>query len=216
MLVANHGGTILPYDALMIATAMRCLHPARRRARPFIEDYLYYWPHLGTTLARLGAVRADRANARRLLGAGEGIVVFPEGTRGLSKRYRDRYRLERFGRGGFVSVCLETRASLVPVSVIGSEEVYPALARLVRPGRLLGLPYLPVTPTFPWLGLLGTVPLPTKWTIRFGEPIGFAGQYETVHPADPAVMGRLREDVRQRIQRMLLDGLRRRQSLFFG
>ena len=216
VLVANHGGALLPYDALMISTALRCVHPAHRRARPLVEDYLYYWPYVGTLLARIGAVRADRANARRLLASGSAIIVFPEGARGLSKPYRDRYRIERFGRGDFVGLCLEAGAVLVPVSVIGAEETHPVVARATGVGRLLGLPYLPITPTFPWLGVLGLVPLPTKWTIRFGEPIDLAGRNDTPNPADPAVVGRIREQVRQRIQRMVLEGLRRRRSIFFG
>jgi 1-acyl-sn-glycerol-3-phosphate acyltransferase len=216
MLVANHGGALVPYDALMIAEALRLAHPAHRRARPFIEDYLYYWPHVGTLLARIGAVRSDRANARRLLESGDAIIVFPEGARGLSKQYRDRYRLQRFGRGGFVRVCLESRALLVPVSVIGAEEVHPVIGRAKTLGRMLGLPHVPITPTFPWLGALGLVPLPTKWTIRFGEPINLAARHETADPADPALVSRVREEVRQRIQRMLVDGLRRRHSIFAG
>jgi 1-acyl-sn-glycerol-3-phosphate acyltransferase len=216
VLVANHGGTLLPYDALMVATALRLAHPLRRRARPLVENFLYNAPHLGTFLARIGAVRADRANARRLLADGAAVIVFPEGERGLGKPYRDRYRLERFGRGGFIRLCLETGAALVPVAVIGAEEVHPLIARVVTPGRLLGLPYLPITPTFPWLGLLGLVPLPTKWTIRFGEPIDLAGVHDAADPEDPALVGRLREEVRQRIQRMLLESLRRRRSIFFG
>jgi 1-acyl-sn-glycerol-3-phosphate acyltransferase len=216
VLVANHGGALLPYDALMIATALRVAHPLRRRARPLIENFLYHAPHLGTVLARLGAVRADRANARRLLADGAAVIVFPEGARGLGKPYRDRYRLERFGRGGFVRLCLETGAALVPVAVIGAEEAHPLIARAVAPGRLLGLPYLPITPTFPWLGPLGLVPLPTKWTIRFGEPIDLSAVHDAADPEDPGLVGRLREEVRQRIQRMLLESLRRRRSIFFG
>jgi 1-acyl-sn-glycerol-3-phosphate acyltransferase len=216
VLVANHGGALLPYDALMIATALRSCQPSGRQVRPLVEDSLYHLPHVGTWLARTGAVRADRANARRLLEAGAAIVVFPEGQRGLGKPYAQRYHLQRFGRGGFVSLCLETRAPLVPVSVIGAEEAHPVIARAVTPGRLLGLPYLPITPTFPWLGLLGLVPLPSKWTIRFGEPIDLASLHEGADPEDPALVGRLREEIRQRIQRMVLEGLRRRRSIFFG
>jgi 1-acyl-sn-glycerol-3-phosphate acyltransferase len=216
VLVANHGGAMLPYDALMIATALRCAHPAARRARPLVEDVFWHAPHLGTWLARIGAVRGDRANARRILEADGAVIVFPEGTRGLAKPYRHRYRLERFGRGGFVRLCLETGAVLVPVAVIGAEEIHPVIARGAFPGRLFGLPDLPFTPTFPWFGLLGLVPLPTKWTIRFGEPLDLATANEGLDPDDPALLGRLREETRQRIQRMLLDGLRRRRSIFFG
>jgi 1-acyl-sn-glycerol-3-phosphate acyltransferase len=214
VLVANHGGALLPYDALMIAAALRRAHPAARRARPLVEDFLYHWPHVGTLLARTGAVRADPENARRLLADGAAIIVFPEGARGLGKPYRQRYRLQRFGRGGFVKLCLETGAPIVPVGVVGAEETHPVIAR--APGRWLGLPHVPITPTFPWLGLLGLVPLPSKWTIRFGEPIDLAASHAGADPADPALLGRLREEVRQRIQRMLLDGLRRRRSIFFG
>jgi 1-acyl-sn-glycerol-3-phosphate acyltransferase len=216
VLVANHGGALLPYDALMVATALRTVHPAHRRARPLVEDYLYYWPHVGTALARLGAVRAARANARRLLEREEAVIAFPEGARGLGKPYRERYRLQRFGRGGFVRLALEAHAPIVPVAVIGAEEAHPVVGRAVGLGRLVGLPYVPITPTFPWLGALGLVPLPSKWIIRFGEPINLMPRYEAADPGDPAVVGRVREEVRQRIQRMLVEGLRRRRSIFFG
>jgi len=216
MFVANHGGALLPYDALMIAAALRRDHPARRRARPLVEDYLWDSPHLGILLSRMGAVRSDPGNARRILADGGAVIVFPEGAEGLGKAYRDRYRVGAFGPGEFVSVCLATRAVLVPVSVVGAEETHPLLGRAQTLGRLLGLPYLPVTPTFPWLGLLGVVPLPTKWTIRFGEPLNLAARHEERDPEDLALVGRLREDVRQRIQRMVLESLRRRRSIFFG
>lgn len=215
MLVANHGGTLLPYDALMVAMALRRDHPARRRARPLVEDYLCDCPHLGTLLARIGAVRDDPRNARRLLDDDGAVIVFPEGAAGLGKPYRDRYRVGRFA-GDFIDVCLATRAILVPVSIVGAEETYPLLARAERVGRLLGLPYIPVTPMFPWLGALGLIPLPTKWTIRFGEPLNPAARYEARDPADLALVGRLREEVRQRIQRMVLESLRRRRSIFLG
>ena len=216
VLVANHGGVLLPFDALMIAAALRCAHPAGRRVRPLVEDVFYQAPHLGTFLARVGAVRADRANARRLLDGGSAIVVFPEGRQGLGKPYGQRYRLQRFGRGDFVRLCLETEAVLVPVAIIGAEEMYPVIGNVATLGRLLGVPHFPVTPTFPWLGLLGLVPLPTKWVIRFGEPVDLSGLRGTADPDDPALVGRLREEVRQRIQRMVLEGLRRRRSIFFG
>jgi 1-acyl-sn-glycerol-3-phosphate acyltransferase len=215
MLVANHGGTLLPYDALMVATALRRDHPGHRRARPLVEDYLCDCPYLGTLLARIGAVRNDPRNARRLLEDDGAVIVFPEGAAGLGKPYRDRYRVGRFA-ADFVDVCLATRAILVPVSIVGAEETYPLLGRAERLGRLFGLPYLPITPMFPWLGALGLLPLPTKWTIRFGEPLNPAARYETRDPADLALVGRLREEVRQRIQRMVLESLRRRRSIFFG
>jgi 1-acyl-sn-glycerol-3-phosphate acyltransferase len=215
MLVGNHSGGFFPYDGVMIAEALRAHHPGGgRQARPLVEDFVYQAPFLGPVLARTGIVRASSQNARRLLTREQAVIAFPEGAKGLGKYYRDRYRLQRFGRGGFVSLALQTGAPLVPVAVVGAEEIHPMLARWQWLARGLDLPYFPVTPTFPWLGLLGLVPLPTKWRIVFGTPIDLAAQYGRDAHRDELLVNRLKEDVRERIQRMVVSTLATRPSVF--
>ena len=211
LFVSNSAG-ILPWDALMIAHAVERTHSSHRRPRPLVSDWIATLPFSQSRLARLGAVRACAENAERLLAANEWVIAFPEGQKGALKPFRERYRLQRFARGGFVSLAVRLRAVLVPVAVIGSEEVHPILfePRIVR--RLIGVP-LPVTPTFPLLGPLGVVPLPSRWRIRFGEPIWF----DDVAPeraADPLYVNRTRERVRGAIQTLLDEELPRRRSVF--
>ncbi len=215
LLVGNHSGGLFPYDGVMIAEALRTHHPGGgRHARPLVEDFVYRTPFLGPLLARAGIVRASAQNARRLLRREQAVIAFPEGAKGLGKYYRDRYRLQRFGRGGFVSLALQTGAPLVPVAVVGAEEIHPVLARLDWVARGLDLPYFPITPTFPWLGALGLVPLPTKWRIVFGAPIDLAGQYGSDAHRDELLVNRLKEEIRERIQRMLVATLAERASVF--
>jgi 1-acyl-sn-glycerol-3-phosphate acyltransferase len=214
LLVANHSG-VLPYDGLMIKLAVRRGHPRRRDCRLLALDMFALLPFLAPMLAKSGAVRAHPDNAERLLRAGELVGVFPEGVKGVGKRFRDRYRLARFGRGGFVRVALRTGAPIVPCAVVGAEEIHPVLAKADWVGRPFGLPYFPITPTFPLLGPLGLVPLPTKWSIEFADPIDVSG-YGAEAADDPIVVGRLSEEVRAAIQRMLDERLARRASVFLG
>jgi len=217
LVVANHSGGLFPYDGLMIAHALREHHPAGGRdARVLVEDWTYHFPVLGPLLARAGVVRASAANAERLLEREQAIVVFPEGAKGAGKYYRDRYRLQRFARGGFVRLALRTGAPLVPVAVIGAEEIHPVLARWQWVARVLGVPYFPVTPTFPWLGMLGLVPLPTKWRLVFGPPIELAAEHGPDAHEDDLLVNRLTEAVRERVQRMIIEALRARDSVFVG
>jgi 1-acyl-sn-glycerol-3-phosphate acyltransferase len=217
LLVANHSGGLLPYDGLVLAHALGDHHPAGgRTARPLVEDWAFHFPFLGPALMRLGVVRASAANAERLLLRDQAVIVFPEGAKGSGKYYRDRYRLQRFARGGFVSLALRTGAPLVPVAVLGAEEIYPVLARWQWLARMLGVPHFPVTPTFPWLGLLGLIPLPTKWRLVFGEPIDLVAEHGIGADEDELLVNRLKEAVRERIQRMIVDGLRGRDSVFTG
>jgi len=211
LFVANTAG-ILPWDALMVAHAVERLHPTGRRPRPLVADWLATLPFSQSRLARLGAVRACAENAERLLLADEWVIAFPEGQKGALKPFRERYRLRRFARGGFVPLAARLRAAIVPVAVVGAEEVYPIVfePRLLR--RLLGVP-IPVTPTFPLLGPLGLIPLPSQWRIRFGEPIWF----DDVAPervSDPLYVNRTREQVRGVIQALLEEELPRRRSIF--
>ncbi len=217
MLVGNHSGGSMPYDGLMIAHALEARRAGRgRAARPLVEDGAYHFPFAGSPLARLGVVRASAANAERLLGSDQAIVVFPEGAKGSRKYYRDRYRLQRFARGGFVSLALRTGTPLVPVAVVGAEEIYPVLLRWQWLARVLGVPEFPVTPTFPLLGLLGLIPLPTKWRIVFGAPIDLVAEYGADAYDDELLVNRVKESVRERVQRMLIDALRERDSVFTG
>lgn len=215
IVVANHSGTMFPWDGAMLKVALKREHPSQRELRPLIDNFAAALPFVGSAMSRLGAVRACRENAERLLGEGEVIAVFPEGVRGIGKPFERRYRLERFGRGGFVTVAARTRAPIVPVAIIGAEEIHPMLAKVEGPARLFGIPYLPITPTFPWLGVLGLVPLPTKWTIVVGEPIEVASRFAKPDEPDPAEVERVTEEVRSTVQVMIDRVLTERESIFF-
>ncbi len=214
LVVANHSGTI-PLDGLMLRSAIRLEHGGARDLRWLTEDFVYYLPFVGSFMSRIGAVRACQENAERLLAKESLVAVFPEGVKGIGKLYRDRYRLQRFGRGGFIRLCLRTGTPLVPCAVIGAEEASPMLHRDETLSKLLGLPYLPVTPTFPLLGPVGLLPAPTKWRIRFGEVIPFDG-YGPEAAADHVLVGRLADRVRVGIQQMLDQELSERKSVWFG
>jgi len=216
LVVANRAGTLLPYDAFMIALALAGDPPAQRSARPLVDDWVTSVPLLGAALASVGARRATSASVRRLVARGEVVIAFPEGRRACAKAFSQRYRLRRFGGDMFVRLAIETGTPLVPVAVIGAEETQPVLARLDGLGRLIGLPTLPFTPTFPWLGLAGLVPLPTKWTLHVGDPLDVAAAHAPADAANPAVVRRLRQQVRERLQALVLEGLRRRRSIFLG
>ena len=215
IIVSNHSGAVFPWDGTMLKVALKREHAAARELRPLIDNFVTALPFVPSLLARCGAVRACQENALRLLARGEVIAVFPEGVRGMSKPFERRYQLERFGRGGFVAVAAESGAPIIPAAIVGAEEAHPLLGKLERPAKLVGLPYLPITPTFPWFGLFGLIPLPTKWTITFGEPIDVANRFDDRRPLDPIEIDRTTEEVRETVQRMLDQALRRRQSVFF-
>jgi 1-acyl-sn-glycerol-3-phosphate acyltransferase len=212
LLVSNHSGT-LPYDAAMIKLAIEEQHPAGRTVRFLAEDFIFRLPFFGTEVARIGGLRANPDNAKKLIQCGELVLVFPEGIKGIGKRFRERYRLKRFGRGGFVRLAMENNCPLIPVAVLGAEEIHPILMRLTWPARSLGLPYLPITPTFPLLGPLGLIPLPSKWTIAFGAPMFFnKASKESVR--DPLTLGDHSESVRLTIQKMIDELRAGRDSVF--
>jgi 1-acyl-sn-glycerol-3-phosphate acyltransferase len=214
LIVANHSG-VLPWDGAMINLAVRHEHPARRQCRMLVLDMFALLPFLAPLVAQTGGVRASQENGERLLRRGELVGVFPEGVKGVGKPFRKRYRLARFGRGGFVRLALRTGAPIVPCAVVGGEEIHPMLARADFVGRPLGLPYFPLTPTFPWLGPLGAVPLPTKWSIDFGDPLP-TRDHGPEAADDPILVNRLAEQVRATIQRMIDGRLARRRSVWFG
>jgi 1-acyl-sn-glycerol-3-phosphate acyltransferase len=205
VVVGNHSGSI-PIDGLMLRTALRTDHPQHRDLRWLAEDFLFYLPFAGVAMNRAGAVRACQENAERLLSRDNLIAVFPEGVQGIRKLFRDRYRLQRFGRGGYIRLCLRTRAPLIPCAIIGGEESSPLLYRFDALADLLRIPYLPVTPTL--------LPAPTKWRIKFGEPIPF-DNYGPEAADDDILVGRLSDRVRSTIQSMLELGLAKRRSIWF-
>ena len=198
LLVANHAG-IIPYDGAMIRTAILAEHPHPRHARMLVVDWAFALPFTNMLLIKTGNVLAHPDNATALLERGELVGVFPEGVKGASKSYRDRYRIRRLGRGGFVQVALRTGSPIIPVAVVGSEEIHPVIADLQPMARLLGLPTLPITPTFPWLGIAGLIPLPSKWLIAFGRPIEVA-QFGPGAAEDTRLVLELSEQVREWIQ----------------
>ncbi|MEZ4400478.1 MAG: lysophospholipid acyltransferase family protein [Kofleriaceae bacterium] len=208
LLVANHGGS-LPYDSAMVMHAVRRDHPARRDVRPLVEDAVFHLPWLGPLMNRIGGVRACPENAERLLNKDELVAVFPEGVKGMSKLWRDRYRLARFGRGGFIKLALKTGTPIIPVAVVGAEAAVPLLGRVTWFAKSVGIPYVPITPTFPWLGPAGLLPLPSKWRIAFGAPIDLAAEHGAAAADDRLLVGRLAEQVRGQVQDMV-DALRRR------
>jgi 1-acyl-sn-glycerol-3-phosphate acyltransferase len=212
LIVCNHSGT-LPLDAVMTAVAVHDEHPAHRHLRMLGADLVFRTPLVGALARKSGQTLACQADAERLLSAGELVGVWPEGFKGIGKPFSARYRLQRFGRGGFVTAALRAGVPIIPCSIVGAEEIYPKIGDIKPLARLLGLPYFPVTPLFPWFGLLGAIPLPTKWYIEFGEPI------ETeACPADelddPMFVFNLTDQVREAIQQALYQRLSRRTSVF--
>ncbi|BBY55220.1 acyltransferase family protein [Mycobacterium koreense] len=214
LVVANHAG-VLPVDGLMASVAVHDEHPARRNLRLLAADLVFDLPVISQSARMAGHTMACTADAQRLLEAGELTAVFPEGYKGLGKRFQDRYKLQRFGRGGFVSAALRTKAPIVPCSIVGSEEIYPMVADLKLVARLLGLPYFPITPLFPLAGAAGLLPLPSKWHITFGEPIPTA-DYDEGAADDPMVTFELTDHVRETIQQTLYRLLAGRRNVFFG
>jgi 1-acyl-sn-glycerol-3-phosphate acyltransferase len=214
LVVANHSGAI-PMDAVMTALALLDHHPAHRHLRMLGADLVFTLPVVAPLARKAGNTLACNADAERLLSAGELVGVWPEGFKGIGKPFSERYKLQRFGRGGFVSAALRTGAPIIPCSIVGAEETYPMIANARTLARLLGLPYLPITPTFPLLGLLGAVPLPSKWIIEFGEPIETKDLGGAAAAEDPMLVFNVTDQVRETIQSTLYTLLMQRRSVFF-
>ncbi|MBI2343073.1 MAG: acyltransferase family protein [Deltaproteobacteria bacterium] len=211
LIVANHSGT-LAYDGAMIHMAVFKHHRQHRMTRFLVEDLIQYLPFIGTFFNRVGGVRACPENAERLLKHDELLTVFPEGVKGISKLYKDRYRLSRFGRGGVVRLAIRTRTPIIPCAVVGAEEIHPILWKTHLFAKLFGLPFLPITPTFPWLGPMGLIPLPSQWVMIFGKPIRYDRLPQQLLQ-DPLRIHTLTEELRQTIQQMVGEGLTQRRAL---
>ena len=213
LVVANHAGTIA-VDAVMTSLAVHAETPTHRILRMLGADFVFSLPFVGELARKTGSTLACSEDAHRLLSSGELVGVWPEGFKGIGKPFSERYRLQRFGRGGFVSSAITAGAPIIPTAIVGSEEIYPIIGDMPLLARLLGAPYFPVTPFFPWLGPLGMIPLPSKWVIEFGEPI----PTDRLGPAvadDPMAVFNLGDQVRESIQHNLYQLLQERRSVFF-
>ncbi|EWT05410.1 hypothetical protein N864_04980, partial [Intrasporangium chromatireducens Q5-1] len=212
LVVANHSGTVA-LDSLMTQVAVHDEHPQHRHLRMLGADLVFQTPFIGAMARRSGSTLAANTDAERLLAKGELVGVWPEGFKGVGKPFSERYKLQRFGRGGFVAAALRAGVPIVPCSIVGAEEIYPMLGNMPTVARLLGVPYAPITPTFPWLGLLGLIPLPSKWLIEFGPPVGTAGLGPEA-AEDPMMVFDLTDQVRETIQQTLYSLLMQRTSVF--
>ena len=210
LVVSNHSGTV-PVDGLM---TMVSIHDHTGRfLRPLGADLVFKMPVVSSLARKGGTTLACGEDAERMLRGGELVGVWPEGFKGIGKPYAERYKLQRFGRGGFVSAALRAQVPIIPLSVVGAEEIYPLVANLPSLARVLGLPYIPVTPLFPWLGPLGLVPLPSKWLLEFGEPIR-TDEFDGGAAEDPMLVFNVTDEVRETIQSTLYSLLMQRQSVF--
>ncbi|WP_127479172.1 lysophospholipid acyltransferase family protein [Nocardioides pantholopis] len=210
LVVSNHSGT-LPVDGLM--TMLSVHDHTGRFLRPLGADLMFRLPGVGVLARKAGATLACNEDAERMLADGELVGVWPEGFKGVGKPFSERYKLQRFGRGGFVSAALRTGVPIVPLSVVGAEEIYPMVGNLPTLARLLGLPYIPITPFFPLLGPLGMIPLPSKWLLEFGEPIR-TDEYDHGAADDPMLVFDVTDQVRETIQQTLYSLLVQRPSVF--
>jgi 1-acyl-sn-glycerol-3-phosphate acyltransferase len=212
LIVANHSGTIA-LDAVMAQVALHDEHPAQRHLRMLGANLVFQTPFIGEVARKAGHTLACHPDAERLLSEGELVGVWPEGFKGIGKPFSQRYKLQRFGRGGFVAAALKTHSPIIPTAIVGAEEIYPMIANAGVVARILGLPYFPITPTFPWFGPLGMVPLPSKWLIHFGDPIP-TDHFPDGAADDPMIVFNLTDQVREQIQQTLYRLLVKRPSAF--
>ncbi len=201
LVVANHSG-VLPVDAIMLQSGLHDEHPGHRNLRLLGADLVYELPVLSQLARKGGHTRACPAGAHHLLRSGELVGVFPEGFKGIGKPFSERYQLRRFGRGGFAVSAIRARVPIIPCAIVGAEEIFPMIGNAKPLARLLGLPYFPITPLFPWLGPVGAIPLPSQWIIEFCPPVP-TGDYPAGAEDDPAMIAELTAAVRDTIQRKL-------------
>lgn len=213
LIVANHSGTVA-LDAVILQYAIATETPNKRPLRNVGADLVFRLPFVGPLARKSGNVLACDEDALELLRRGELVGVFPEGYKGVGKGWSERYRLQRFGRGGFIEIALKAKVPIIPVSIVGAEEAYPMIANAKGLAKLLGFPYFPITPTFPLLGPLGALPLPSRWIIEFGEPIPM-DDYPDDAADDAMLVFDLADRIRDTIQQMLYKNLGLRRGAFF-
>jgi 1-acyl-sn-glycerol-3-phosphate acyltransferase len=212
ILAPNHSG-VLPLDGWMIAMDVATKLDRPRILRSMVDYFAFGLPYAGLALTRIGQIAGTRRNFAELMRRGELLCVFPEGVRGTGKLFRDRYQLCRFNVG-HVELSLEHQAPIIPTAVIGAEEQAPMLLNLAPVARLLRVPYFPITPTFPWLGLAGMLPLPVKYHIQYGSPLRFWEDVSPDEAKDPEVLSRLAETVQSQVAELIRTGLARRRGVF--
>ena len=213
LLVGNHSGTVA-IDAVMVQYAVATEHPAKRVVRNVAADLVFQLPFVGEMARKTGNVLAIDEDTDALLDRGELVGVYPEGYKGVGKGWKERYKLQRFGRGGFMQTALRNRVPIIPVAIVGAEETYPMIGDAKFIARAFGVPYFPITPTFPLLGPLGLIPLPSKWIIEFGEPIPM-DDYPDDAADDAMLVFDLADRIRDTVQQMLYRNLSRRKGVFF-
>lgn len=214
VLVGNHSGSLFAYDGAMLRRAVADHHPHGRTVRPLLEPSLYDLPVLGDVMARCGGVPASNEAAATVLQRGEIVASFPEGRDGFYKPFRNRYELGSFGDGDFVRMALRAGAAIVPVAIVGAEETHPAIGRLDWLARRVGLPSLPLTPTFPLLGLGGLMPLPSRWRIEFGSPLRGLRDLPPDAADDGRRVKRIATRARGRVQALVDGAVERRGRAF--
>jgi 1-acyl-sn-glycerol-3-phosphate acyltransferase len=214
LIVSNHSGQ-LPFDGAMIGSAVMLEHPSQRLVRNLYADWFPTLPFLAPLFEKMGQTLASVENGTRLLEQEELVAVYPEGYKGVGKLFKERYRLARFGRGGFVRMALATQAPIIPAAVVGAEETYISLTKSDLLAKVTGFPYFPISPTWPWLGLLGLIPLPTKWYIDFGEPIPM-DEYPPDAADNLVLVSELTDQVRNIVQEMIFERLAQRRNVFLG
>ncbi|MBT3181707.1 MAG: acyltransferase family protein [Deltaproteobacteria bacterium] len=212
ILVGNHSGT-LPYDGTMSHMAIFNEHPKQRLLRFLVDDFVNNIPLVGGAIEKMGGIRASFDNATELLRKGHLVMIFPEGTDGIGKTYDEKYQLRPFDHAGFVRLAIKMRVPVIPVSIIGAEEIHPLIWKSKTMAEKLGVPYIPFTPTFPWLGPLGFIPLPTKWKIVFGKPIRYT-KFKTSDARRNKLVSQEADKVRAIIQNTLDRELKKRKSIW--
>jgi 1-acyl-sn-glycerol-3-phosphate acyltransferase len=203
LVVANHAG-VLPIDVVMVQVGVHYEHPRHRNLRLLGADLVYEVPLLAQLARRSGHTEASPEQAHKLLTSGQLVGVCPEGFKGTGKPFSQRYQLRRFGRGGFAVSAIRAGVPIIPCAIVGAEEIYPMIGNARWLAQLLGLPYFPITPLFPWFGLLGMIPLPSDWIIAFGEPVP-TGHYGPAAAGDSAAVCELADRVRDVVQQMVDD-----------
>ncbi len=211
--IANHSGT-LPYDASMLHMAFKNHSKDFNNLRFLTHEFAFKLPYIGNILSQLGCVIASPENAISLLERNHFLVTYPEGLRGIGKPYDERYTLQHFGNHGFIKLALLTNAPIIPIAIIGAEEIHPLIWQSKWLAKFANVPFIPFTSTFPWLGPLGALPLPSKWHIQFGRPIDLRQKYKLKHALCNQTIAIISNQIHKKLQLMIQRRLAKRTSIW--